>query len=330
MNRQLPFPQQLPEGYFTVEHEIEYNAELHLQPEFPDKVWSLADFGYNQQQIDNCASPVAVTSPFRLLSAAGVSALYQVANEMKSVCSNIEGSRVPRHLAGGVYRSRFLHDLCNCPVILQHMSKIADTELLAHSMPSQQVYINYAPEDISKAVDAWHFDGIGFDYVLMVSDPRELKGGNFEYYRGTREEVAASHGLQVHELRYGTKDDLQADKVIKTTFPEAGYAIFQQGNMVVHRATRLLEAAERITVVPGMIASNTDFPDPTAVHDMPGYGEPGISVELARHSAWLARSKLDKLIDRLPLSSSSTVIRSELENAIQDVAETLKHIKPNQ
>lgn len=121
-------------------------------------------------------------------------------------------------------------------------------------MPSQQVYVNYALDDISKAVDAWHYDGIGFDYVLMVSDPTGFKGGNFEYFKGTREEVAGLFGLQVHEVRYGIHQDFSLERVIKVRFPEAGYAIFQQGDRVVHRVARLLEPAERITVVPGLVS----------------------------------------------------------------------------
>lgn len=309
-----------------VDETICYDASEHLALELPEQIWTLADFGYSQSQIDSCASPVAVTSPFRLLSDAGVEALYQVATSMMAVCSRIDGSRVPRHLAGGVYRSQFLRDLCNCPVILRHMSGIAGTELLPHSMPSQQLYINYPPEDITKAVDAWHFDGIGFDYVLMASDPRCMKGGNFEYFRGTREEVAAMYELDVKELRYGISDELPADRVIRADFPAAGYAIFQQGNMIVHRAAKLLEVADRITVVPGMIAADYTIPDPTAKHDMPDYGEPGINVELARHSAWLAQAKLNQLIETLPMSSSAQSVETALANAISDVVESIRHI----
>ncbi|MFT5219309.1 MAG: hypothetical protein ACI9LO_002497 [Planctomycetota bacterium] len=327
MTQPIPFPQQNPEGYATVNETIRYDAAEHLAFEFPEQIWTLADFGYSQKQIDRCASPVAVTSPFRLLSEAGVEALHEIATTMMAFCSRIDGSRVPRHLAGGVYRSRFLRDLCNCPVILEHMSRIARTELLAHSMPSQQLYINYPPEDITRAVDAWHFDGIGFDYVLMASDPRQMKGGNFEYFKGTRDEVAAMFDLDVDQLRYGISDELPADRVIKADFPAAGYAIFQQGNMIVHRAAKLLEAADRITLVPGMIAADFNYSDPTAKHDMPGYGEPGINVELARHSAWLAQARLKQLIETLPMSSSDQLVETALANAISDVVESIQHIK---
>ena len=62
------------------------------------------------------------------------------------------------------------------------------------------------------------------------------------------------------------------------------------GNMVVHRATKLLTPAERITAIPGLVSARTDLPDPTATHDMPRYGEPGIDLELAAHSQWMKQT----------------------------------------
>ena len=327
---QLPaidFPSTLPRGYTELDDGIIYDSSRHLDLHFPDQVWNLEDFGYSEHDISMAASRVAVTSPFRLLSEEGVEALYQVSSQLKSVSTRIEGDRTPQHLAGGVYRSRFLRDLCSCPQVLGHMSSISGTDLLPHSMPSQQVYINYAPDDVSKAVDAWHYDGIGFDYVIMVSDPAKLKGGNFEYFQGTRNEVAEMYGLKVPEVRYGIKEDLPQDRVIKAQFPKAGYAIFQQGNLVVHRAAKLLEAGDRITVVPGLVSRNHRVPDPTAKNDLPGYGEPGISAELARHGAWLAQAKLNDLMQNLDLVTEEKQVNQMLEEAILDVTDTIRFIK---
>jgi hypothetical protein len=320
------FPLDLPAGYQELVDEFRYDPDLHLSPEFPDRIWTLDEFGYSEEDIASCASNVAVTSPFRLLSDQGVSALHKVATRLKSVCTHLEGGRVPRHLTGGVYRSRFLRDFCACPVVLEHMSAIGGTALAPHSMPSQQLYINYAPDDVTKAVDAWHFDGIGYDYVIMLSDPTTLKGGNFEYFQGTREEVAGMFNMAVPDVRNGILEDLPRERVIKANFPAAGYAIFQQGNMVVHRASRLLEPADRITVVPGLVSKNITAVDPTAKHDIAGYGEPGIFAELGRHSAWLAQAKLNTLINNLPMSSDPAAVASALQDAVCDITETINQL----
>ena len=323
----LPFPDRLPPGYSAVEEPCTFDPSIHLDLEWPARIYTLEEFGYSQQEIDSCASRVAITTPFRLLSEAGVQDLYNVATHLKRLQTHLPGARVPTHLSGGVYRSQFLKDLCACPAILEQMSKISGTPLVPHSMPSQQVYINYAPEDLNKAVDAWHYDGIGFDYVLMVTDPAKLKGGAFEYYRGTKFSVAEMFGLKTYQVRYGITGELPCDQVMQVEFPSSGYAIFQQGNMVVHRAARLLEPAERITVVPGMVSTDIGAPDPTAKHDVPGYREPGIENELARHSAWLASAKLDQFLAGATMDQEIEVVEAALEDAVSDVMATLKYLK---
>jgi hypothetical protein len=321
------FPENPPEGYQYLEDEISYDPAKHLLLEVPERIWSLDEFGYDSAAIKSCASSVAVTSPFRVLSDEGVKVLHGIVTRLKDQRTQLEGSRVPSHLAGGVYRSRYLRDFCACPVILEHMSAISGTTLAPHSMPSQQLYVNYAPEDINKAVDEWHYDGIGFDYVLMMSDPKKLQGGNFEYFKGTKFEIAEMFDLKVHEVRYGIKSDLPGERVIKAQFPAAGYAIFQQGNMVVHRAAKLDAPGDRITMVPGMVSRDLTFPDPTAIHDMPHYGEPGIVVELARHGAWLAHSKLQEFIQSAPMSEDARVVQQALRNAILDVTEAMRYVE---
>jgi len=322
-----PFPEEIPHSYQCFEDETVYDAENHLSLEWPERIWTLDEFGYSQANITKCASNIAVTTPFRLLSQEGIEALYQIVTRLKDVKSSIGGNRAPSHLAGGVYRSKFLKDLCACPVILDHMSKISGTNLAPHSMPSQQIYVNYAPEDINKAVDAWHFDGIGFDYVIMLTDPSSLKGGNFEYFRGTKFEVAKKFDLDVKSVRKGITEELDENRVIKVQFPEAGFAIFQQGNMVIHRAAKLLETAERITIVPGMVSEDISLPDPTSIHDLPYYGEPGIKAELARHSAWLAQGKLNYLITSQSMKAEDDEILCGLKAAISDVTAVIEQLE---
>lgn len=323
----LPFPQQLPDGYACTEDEPHYDPAQHLSLEQPKRIWSLEEFGYDQTAIASCASPIALTSPFRILSNEGVGALHRIVSRLKAQRSTLGDDRTASYLAGGVYRSKFLRDFCACPIVLEHLYGISGVQLAPHSMPSQQLYVNYAPDDIHKAVDNWHFDGIGFDYVLMISDPSRLKGGKFEYFKGTKYEVAQMSSVETHHVSYGITESLPTDRVIQAEFPGAGYAVFQQGNMIVHRATRLEVPGERITMVPGFVARDASFPDPTAKHDMPYYAEPGIVWELARHSAWLAQSRLQNLIDTLSLKGSHEEIEDALVNAVSDVNAAIVCIK---
>jgi hypothetical protein len=309
----------MPEGYQILADEPEFNAARHLALEAPDKMWSLADFGYSADVIAATPSPVAAAGPFRLLSDEGVEAVQTVCRALRDVRRRDEGQRTSAFVSGGVYRSRFLRDLTNSPDVAAFLSEVAGTRLLPHSMPSQQVYINYVPDDLSKAVDNWHVDSIGYDYVLMASDPATLNGGRFEFFRGTMEQAADLLGTQVSELTEGFADDLPSDQVETINFPGPGYALYQQGHLVLHRATRLFEVAERITLVLGYVTEDQSGDDPTKVERITTWGEPGVLAELARHAAWQSRVKLKSLIEPLPIADDPEAIVASLRKATADI-----------
>ncbi|MGA8706037.1 MAG: hypothetical protein WB646_03510 [Steroidobacteraceae bacterium] len=316
----LQFPGENPRGYAAIDGEPSFDPERHLALQPPRQQWSLADFGYTPDEIRQCASPMAVAGPFRVLSPEGVAATRSVALALRAMRQTSD--RTATYVAGGVYRSKFMRDLCSCPQISQFLSAIAGCELITHSMPSLQLYINYAPDDVSKAVDTWHVDSIGFDYVLLLNDPASFSGGEFQFFRGTAQEAAQLLGTNAVGLTEANARDLPVDRVTNMAFPDAGCAIFQQGNKVVHRATRLQFRAERITVVPGFVARDLRFPDPTG-DQVTSWGEPGQVAEFARHKAWLARSKLDGMIERLSLGAAPTELCESLRQSIADVTDAI-------
>jgi hypothetical protein len=316
----LPFPAELPATYQAIADEPVFDPVRHLALEPPRQVWRLEDLGYAAEEIRKCATDVAVAGPFRVLSEEGTVAARSVAVALRKLSQSSD--RTAKYLPGGVYRSKFLRDLCNCPKITDFLSDIAGCLLLPHTMPSQQLYINFAPDDPAQAVDTWHVDSIGFDYVLLLSEPRTFSGGQFQFFRGTKQEAAGLLQTDTQGLTEATIRDLPPSRVVSPEFPRAGYALFQQGAMVVHRATRLQHPAERITMVPGLVARDTRWPDPTndAVAD---WGEPGIVAEFARHKAWLSHAKLSELIERMKLGSPPAQIRDDLRRSIDDVVSAI-------
>ena len=68
-------------------------------------------------------------------------------------------------------------------------------------MPAVACGINYAPDDITKAIDTWHVDSVAFDVVMMLSDPATLKGGEFQVFDGTKHEGQALLGIEGEEGR---------------------------------------------------------------------------------------------------------------------------------
>jgi len=316
----LALPTSTPSGYEPLPDEPEFDPARHLALEPPERVWTLKDFGYSEEEIRASATPIAVTGPIRVLSKAGADAARTVALALKSRSQT--GDRTAHYLTGGVYRSKFLRDLCASRELTQFLSQVIRCEVLPHSMPSQQVYINYAPEDLSRAVDTWHADSIGMDTVVMVTDPTSFSGGRFQFFEGTTQEAARLLGTSSSGLTAAITRDLPPERVVTVEFPAAGYAIFQQGSMVIHRATRLLQRAERITMVFGYVAGDVVPPDPTR-DSIAEWEEAGIIAEYARHKAWLSATKLEHLIRELNVNAPRADICRMLGSAIADAQRAL-------
>ena len=97
-------------------------------------------------------------------------------------------NRLGSYARGAGYRSTFIRDFCDSPELAGHPSEIAGVTLGRHSVPAVACGINYAPDDITKAIDTWHVDSVAFDVVMMLSDPTTLKGGEFQVFDGTKHE----------------------------------------------------------------------------------------------------------------------------------------------
>ena len=161
--------------------------------------------------------------------------------------------------------------------------------MVPHSIPHQLGHLNYNPLKVGQNVDKWHVDTLRIDYVMFVTDPNAVEGGEFEYFRGTKHEVKALHGAG---------QTLPPERTIAPRLPGPGYAVLQQGNMVVHRAKGLRRAAERITMVNGYVPSDFSVADYTRF-DQLALADPAhiAAPEYARHAAWLGRERLQALID---------------------------------
>ena len=315
MLQPLAFPAEKPAPYVRLEQEPEFNSARHLALEQPANTENLIDFGYAADEVARRPSPLAVTSAFRVLSEEGLAAMQECARQMKSNRNEPEGTganRLGSYVRGAGYRSRFVRDFCESPELLSFLSEIVGAPLARHSLPSVACGINYAPEDITRAVDSWHVDSVSFDMVLLLTDPKTFRGGQFQYFRGTR-----SEGENILRARgeEGASSELPPERVQTMAFPDAGYGFLQQGNMVFHRACRLLEKAERVTMIPSFVALDDSKPEGSNIRALSRWSDPGMAAELARHEAWLAREKLRKIIEDAPLTSTREQAADMAENA---------------
>jgi hypothetical protein len=317
LSETIPFPPTLPAGFEALADEPVYDPARHLALTRPERIVRLAARGYEPDETAACPSDLAITTPFRILSEEGAAALHAVARQLEAHTTG--GERIARMVRGGAFRSRFLRDLCRCPVVAAHLSDIAGVALAPHTIAQHLGHLNYAPHDLARAVDKWHHDTLGFDYVMMVSDPTRLDGGEFQYFSGTKQEADALASARKTPPK---------ERIVSPCFPGAGWAVLQQGNMVVHRGARLRTPAERITMVNPYVPRDTAWPDPCTVEALKIVDPHNVVfTEWARHKAWLTRGRLDRLIAELPFTDDRAAIVAALKAAVAEIDIAIRDIE---
>lgn len=317
LNTPINFPNTLPDGYHYIDNEPTYDSNIHLALEFPKDSHNLHDLGYSQEEIDKCPTDYGVSGVTRLLSDEGVRVLMQTAQSLRKYSSS-GGERIQHLLRGCVYRSKFLRDLCLCPKVSEFLSQIYGIPVAPHSIPLHLGHFNFAPDDLTRAVDKWHIDTIGFDYVMMVSDPNQQVGGRFQYFLGTKKEI--------QEIK-DNNQSIPEDRIISPEFPGPGYIIVMQGNMVVHRGAKLEQPFDRVTMVNGYVPLNLDSVDPSRFFDLKTVDPHQLLFpEWARHKAWLSKGKLNRIIEELPFTDDRELIINKLKSAIEDVETAIKDL----
>lgn len=312
----LPFPPGRPSAYLPLQKEPLFDPSRHLALEMPRTVTHLGELGYLEEELTDCVSTFGVSTAFRILSPEGVAAMREVCEQIYHNRNTSEGTganRLGSYARGAGYRSRFIRDFCDSPELAEHLSQIAGVSLGRHSVPAVACGINYAPEDLSRAIDSWHVDSVAFDIVMMITDPTILKGGEFQYFHGTKEEGQAMLGISGEE---GKDAALPPERVITVPFPEAGFGFMQQGNLIFHRACRLLERAERITLIPSFEVLPPCAPDGTNTLNMTDWDDPGMCPELARHEIWRATARLEQVLEEISLEDTPGALSTRIESAL--------------
>lgn len=318
MSVAVPFPATQPPGYEWLPDEPRFDPARHLALTEPDSVLMLADLGYDDDDIAPTATPVAASSPFRVLSEEGAAVMLDTARRLRAFAAPA-GNRIERTVRGGCYRSRFLRDVCLSPEISDAMSAVYGTEVAPHPMPLHLGHLNFEPTDIDRAVDKWHHDTIPLDSVMLVSDPATLPGGRFEYFLGTKADAAD----------LGARGETPPrDRVVVPEFGGPGWAIALHGDMVVHRGAPLTAPAERITMVNAFVSADASTAAQSRTRDLIGVDDPAVLyTEWVRYASWRAHARLGSLIAGAPWGMSPDDAIASLESAIDDVAQAIADMR---
>ncbi len=286
-----------------------FDPAKHLALEMPEQTLTLFDLGYDKSILATTPTPIAATSVFRVLSDEGVEAMYHVCKQLEAFTTS--NPRIARNTRGGIYRSKFLRDFSASVDVAAHMSSIMQTPLRPLSMLHNMAHLNYQPLTVGDNVDKWHYDTLQVDTVMFVTDPNQVEGGEFQYFKGTRDDMAAlkAQGGSVPE-----------DLVIAPTMPGAGHAILMQGNYVVHQAKGVRCDGERITLVNGFSYADLEVADFTAVGQLMHADPQGVvAAEYARHMALRTAGHLQPLVNQPDFNADIDTQLNVLSRAKQEL-----------
>ena len=312
------FPASQPAGYEWFDDEPVFDPDRHLALTEPDHVVSLADLGYSPDEIAGTATDIAISAPFRILSDEGAEIMLATARRLREFCRPA-GDRIEHTVRGGVYRSRWLRDLCLSPDVAEHLSNIYGTDVAPHPMGLHLGHLNYEPSVIDAAVDKWHHDTLPLDFVMTVTDPTITPGGRFEYFLGTKADAEAMRSA-------GTRPD--GDRVVAPDLPGPGWAVALHGNMVVHRGGPLTAQAERITMVNGYVASDPVADNQSRTVDLLAVDDREVLfAEWTRFAAWRASARLQQVIDSIEFGVDPADAARQLEDAVADAVTAAREMQ---
>jgi hypothetical protein len=271
-----------PAGVGIAEEDVAWDRR-YLQLEPPAGVHTFAEFG--QADEDALLSPVAVTEPFRILSDEGVAVALTIARELEKLAV---GDARSKRMRGCTYRSRFFDGMYRDPDLVSFLAALARADLREHPVGHHRVQLNFAPEELSRDVDVWHHDVVAYDFVMLLTDPAGMKGGNTEFFRGTLAEgmaILAGQGA------------IPPGRIGAVGYPAAGWAFLQQGHQVLHRAARLAEPYPRVSLVASYYCADPRFREPTILPPLrKADGQDVALVEWAQYAAYRTIGRLEAFL----------------------------------
>ena len=300
-----------PAGVGIAEGDVAWDPR-YLQLESPSGVHTFAEFGRVDEEV--LLSPVAVTEPFRVLSDEGVAAALEIARGLEKIAV---GDARSKRMRGCTYRSRFFDGMYRDPELVSFLASLAQADLREHPVGHHRVQLNFAPDEVTRDVDVWHYDVVAYDFVMLLTDPAAMKGGNTEFFRGTVDEGMAILAEQ------GT---IPPERVGAVGYPGAGWAFLQQGHQVLHRAARLEEPCPRVSLVASYYCADPRFREPTILPPLRRVdGQDVALLEWASYAAYRTIERLQAFLASAPdFAAGPEETRRRLAACMVDVTAALE------
>ncbi|KAI9893967.1 MAG: hypothetical protein M1814_004737 [Vezdaea aestivalis] len=247
-----------------------FDAEKHLSTETLPKVYTMEELGLADEK---GVSPIGVSEAFSLFSFEAIEAmrseiLCQEVFDNHHFQSNASTCQLrgfaPKH-------TPFVYDAFTHPKTLSIISRIAGLDLVpvmnyelghvnisvkteeeqkAEIQKYQEAILDQGYNESRDPVVDWHNDSYPFVCVIMLSDARDMIGGETALCTGTGE-------------------------IVKVRGPQKGSAVIMQGRYIHHKALQSIGVAERITLVVSFRPKDPGLPDDTVLSTVRGISNLG-------------------------------------------------------
>ncbi|OOF97848.1 hypothetical protein ASPCADRAFT_43039 [Aspergillus carbonarius ITEM 5010] len=230
---------------------VSFDPSKHLDHTPPSKVHTMKELGYPDSR---GVSPIGVSEPFPLFSAEAIQLMREEVLSDEVFAKHRYSSNIAQCQLRGYAAecAPFVYDAWKNPETLAIISKIAGVELVpamdfeighvnvsTNSEEEKNKALKEVLEKASRASDEgvagcpwddenpivdWHTDSYPFVCVTMLSDCKDMVGGETALRKGNGE-------------------------VVKVRGPQMGSAVILQGRYIEHQALRALGTTERISMV---------------------------------------------------------------------------------
>ena len=120
-------------------------------------------------------------------------------------------------------------------------------------MPMNFSHVNIGMPGTGKKVDQWHLDSVGYVLVIMMSDTKDMVGGELQVLTRDRDDNAL-------EILNSQTDSYTPEEIISVNYASAGRGIFMQGSHIFHQVTSVVSSPRpRISLVVIFFNSRVKF-----------------------------------------------------------------------
>jgi hypothetical protein len=237
-----------------------YDPKIHLQLQSPKELTTLdferiplhkgtpldgrSDVPLPSPTDDTTSTPssLAYTSCFRVLSDEGIRVLRGIISSHGGLAQS--NQRIACMIRNLGYVSPWIRAFNECPVLLEHISRLAGMRLEATYHHGSYSHVNFGvlpPKDSSALapgppgetdaeraarlqvpVDQWHADSVPFVLIIVLSDMEGMVGGEIECVRRRGREAGM-------KLIAETGNRVPESELLRVSYERMGFALFMQG-----------------------------------------------------------------------------------------------------